>query len=78
MLRALPVIALAAATVGLLAHPIGTVAAVLAIGAVAVAVLLRVALVMRDWTWPVDRVFFVEVGLLVVVMGVGAALGQRG
>ena len=78
MLGVLPVIALVAATVGLLAHPVGTVGAVLAIGAVVVTILLRVALVMRAWQWPADRAFVVAVGLLALVMVAGAALGQRG
>ena len=77
-LRVLPVVALVAGAVGLLDHPIGAGAALVAIAAVSGTTLVRLALEARSWRWPTDAPFLLATLGLVVVIAVGAVLGLRG
>lgn len=74
----LPVIALAAALVGLMDHPVGTAAALLATGAVMGTTLVRLGLQARSWSWATDARYLVAILALLVVIAAGSVLGLRG
>ncbi len=74
----LPVIALAAALVGLVDHPVGTAAALLATGAVGGTTVLRLGLQARSWSWAADARYLLAAVALLVVIAAGSLLGLRG
>lgn len=75
-LAVLPSLAVLAAIVGLLDHPVGALAAVLAALGMLLAVVTRLVLVVMTWRWTEDRRFLLAAGALVLVIAAGTVLGR--
>ena len=78
VLRVLPLVAVVAALIGLVDHPLGAGAALVATGAVMGTTLLRLGLQARSWAWATDARYLLATVALLLVIIAGSLLGLRG